>query len=151
MHHLCCIDSDGVSCSASVALTARIGTVGIAFLAAIATIAAGTPGTARAAANDAQSMQFSASPTSGPAPLTVKFCASAGISIDFGDGTSSGMGGVQDGDCPAGLSSYTSHTYTRPGVYRLRGSPCPGSALHPACAEAASQAGMISIIVTGSR
>ena len=50
---------------------------------------------------------FIASPTFGKAPLTVTFCSIAGVGIDFGDGTSSGMDMAQSGDCPAG-SSFTS-------------------------------------------
>jgi hypothetical protein len=41
----------------------------------------------------AQTVHFTAAPIAGPTPLIVRFCASAGISIDFGDGTSSGMQG----------------------------------------------------------
>src|SRR5437667_5400024 len=67
----------------------------------------------------AQLASFSAVPQSGPAPLAVKFCASAGVVIDFGDGTHSGMGAAAPGECPAGLNSYVSHTYTIPGEYRL--------------------------------
>lgn len=105
---------------------------------------------AQPAANDAQYTQFTASPTSGVAPLTVRFCASAGISLDFGDGSGSGMGVPLNGDCPPGLSTYVSHTYTVPGTYHLRGLPCPSSMLHPECGQAAAQAGLVTIAVTGA-
>jgi len=82
--------------------------------------------------------------------LTVKFCSSAGIVINFGDGTSSGMGAARDSDCPTGFSSFASHTYAAHGIYRLRGFPCPSSKLHPACAEAAAQASAMTIEVTGA-
>ena len=116
----------------------------------IATVITLSGPAAWSATDDSHSPQFTASPVAGPAPLTVKFCASAGIAIDFGDGTSSGMGPAQRGDCPPGLASSASHTYTRPGSYRLRGSPCPSSMLHPECGEAAAQAGAITIVVTGA-
>jgi len=93
----------------------------------------------------AQTVHFTASPTSGPAPLTVKFCASAGIVIDFGDGTRSGMQGARGGACPAGLSTYVLHTYTAPGTYHLRGFPCPSSMLNPECGEAAGQAAGVTV------
>jgi PKD repeat protein len=97
---------------------------------------------AQMSASGAQAESFSASPRSGPAPLTVKFCASAGVVIDFGDGTRSGMGAAGPGDCPAGLGSlgsYVSHTYTTPGEYRLSALPCPG--IHAAaCGPPAAQA-----------
>jgi PKD domain len=118
----------------------------IAALAALGAL--GAPSAAKDAQKEAQSVQFTASPTSGPAPLTVKFCASAGISIVFGDGTSSGMGSAQDGNCSAGLSWYTSHTYTAPGTYRLRGFPCPSSMFHTECGQAAAQANGVIITVT---
>jgi hypothetical protein len=93
---------------------------------------------------------FTASPTSGPAPLTVKFCASAGIGIDFGDGMSSGMGIAQSADCPAGETSYTTHTYTAPGTYQLRGLPCP-SQHDIVCGGVAAQASATTITVTPAR
>ncbi len=89
---------------------------------------------------------FAAFPTSGPAPLTVKFCASAGIAIDFGDGTSSAMGKTQNGDCPGNVHSYTSHTYPIPGTYHLHGFPCPSH--NSMCGAVAKKANMITIIVT---
>ena len=96
----------------------------------------------------AQTVHFTAEPSAGPAPLTVKFCASAGIVIDFGDGTRGGMQGARRGDCPAGLSTFALHTYTAPGTYYLRGFPCPSSMLNPECAEAAGQAGTVNVTVT---
>jgi hypothetical protein len=96
----------------------------------------------------AQTVHFTAEPTAGPAPLTVKFCASAGIVIDFGDGTRSGMQGARSGDCPAGLSTFVLHTYTAPGTYHLHGFPCPSSMLNPECGEAAGQAATVSVTVT---
>jgi hypothetical protein len=68
--------------------------------------------------------------------------------IDFGDDARSGMGAAASGDCPAALLSYTTHTYTTPGTYRLRGSACPSSALHRECGDAAAQAGTVTITVT---
>jgi len=84
----------------------------------------------------------------GRAPLTVAFCASAGIGIDFGDGVSSGMGIAQSGDCPEGVTSYTKHTYTAAGTYRLRGTPCPSSTHGAVCGAVAQQASAITITVT---
>lgn len=98
----------------------------------------------------AATVQFSASPQSGPAPLTVSFCASAGIAIDFGDGASGAMRRTMPGDCPPGLSSFVSHIYKIPGIYRLRGMPCPSSVLHPECGQAAEQANAVTIRVTSS-
>ena len=93
------------------------------------------------------SAHFTASPISGRAPLTVTFCASAGIDIDFGDGTSSGLGPPPKDACPAGENSYTTHTYTAAGIYRLRGFPCP-SADSDICGRVAEQAGAVTITVT---
>ena len=90
---------------------------------------------------------FTASPTSGRAPLTVTFCASAGVAIDFGDGTSSAMGLAQSGDCPVGGTSHIKHIYTAAGTYQLRGAPCPGSQ-NTNCGEVAMQASAVKIIVT---
>ena len=98
----------------------------------------------------AQSAHFSASPSSGVAPLTVKFCASAGIGIDFGDGTSGSMGIAQKGDCPPEAFSYTTHTYREPGQYRLRGFPCP-SAHDVVCGQVARLASAITITVMAAR
>jgi hypothetical protein len=90
---------------------------------------------------------FAASPTSGRAPLTVTFCASAGIGLNFGDGTLSQLGIAQSGECPADLTSSVRHTYTAPGTYQLRGFPCPGA--HGAiCGKVAEMAGTVKIIVT---
>lgn len=94
----------------------------------------------------AAAAQFTASPTSGTAPLIVKFCAAAGIAIDFGDGTSSGMQAAAPRDCP-GFSNSAFHMYTRAGIYHLRGGPCPSSALHPECGEAAEEASAVVITV----
>jgi hypothetical protein len=97
-----------------------------------------------------QPPHFAALPTSGPAPLTVTFCASAGIGIDFGDGTSSGMNIAQNGkngNCPTGGSSYATHIYTVPGTYQLRGFPCP-SPNDTICGEVAQQASAVKIAVT---
>lgn len=105
---------------------------------------------AQLAESHAQATQFFAVPTSGRLPLSVTFCASAGIAIDFGDGTSVGMGPAPAGACPAGLSTYALHTYAAPGAYHLRGSPCPSSVLHPGCGEAAVQANEVTITVSGA-
>ncbi len=67
--------------------------------------------------------RFFASPSSGNAPLTVSFSGtvnSAGYSIDFGDGTSSGDVRCGHGGCPPSPSSSsvnTTHAYTSPGTY----------------------------------
>lgn len=91
--------------------------------------------------------RFTASPTSGQAPLTVTFCASAGIGLNFGDGTLSQMGIAQNDECPEGLTSAVRHTYTAPGTYQLRGFPCP-SAHAAICGKVAEMAGTVTIIVT---
>jgi hypothetical protein len=101
-------------------------------------------------ASCAQTSYFAATPTTGRAPLTVMFCASAGTAIDFGDGTSSAMGMAQSGDCPAGGTSYVKHIYTAAGTYQLRGLPCPGSQ-NTNCGEVAKQASAVKIIVTPAR
>ena len=95
----------------------------------------------------AQSPLFSAAPTSGPAPLTVTLCASAGILIDFGDGSRSGLAMPQDGVCATAGSVFVKHTYTMPGTYQLRGFPCP-SPHAEVCEEVAHQASKVSITVT---
>jgi hypothetical protein len=92
---------------------------------------------------------FTATPTSGRAPLMVKFCAMAGITIDFGDGASSGMDIAQSSDCPTGFGSYTTHTYATAGVYQLRGIPCPGVNA-AVCGAAADQASAVKITVTSA-
>jgi hypothetical protein len=119
----------------------------MAGIAAVATIVGGAASRAQSP-GDVQSVHFTATPSSGSAPLTVKFCASAGISIDFGDGTGSGMRGASSGDCPSGLGWYTLHTYAAPGTYRLRGFPCPSSRLHPECGLSATAASQVTITVT---
>ena len=96
---------------------------------------------------EAQSDQFSASPTSGRAPLTVTFCASAGIAIDFGDGSSSGMSIAQSGECPAGSPMTAKHTYAAAGTFQVHGSPCPVAGANP-CGEAARIASTVKITVT---
>ena|SRR5579883_1627579 len=97
----------------------------------------------------AASARFLASPTSGRAPFTVKFCASAGIAIDFGDGASSGMGIAPAGACPADAPMYVTHVYGAPGKYRLHGSPCPVP--DRACGVVAERANAVTIIVRGRR
>jgi len=94
---------------------------------------------------------FIASPTSGPAPLTVKFCASAGISINFGDGAGSGMGASPRGACPSEAPMYATHVYAAPGSYRLLGSPCPSAGGDNVCGEVAQQASAVTIAVTPHR
>lgn len=113
-------------------------------VAAVVVVAAGIVET------EAQSGQFSASPTTGRAPLTVRFCASAGIGIDFGDGSSSGMGIAQSGTCPAGSPMTAKHTYAKPGTFQLRGFPCPSAVDENPCAEVARIAGTVTITVTPS-
>jgi hypothetical protein len=97
-----------------------------------------------------QAASFSATPTSGRAPLTVRFCASAGITIDFGDETSGGMVEATRGECPSGLTASTTHTYTSPGSYQLRGIPCPGVNA-AACGAAAAQANAVKITVMAAQ
>ena len=128
----CCFTMFGrISSAAAMVMFALLGAVG------------GQPSEAIA-----QTVHFTAAPSAGPAPLTVKFCASAGIVIDFGDGIRSGMQGARSGDCPAGLSTFVLHTYTAPGTYHLRGFPCPSSMLNPECGEAAGQAATVNVTVT---
>ena len=95
-----------------------------------------------------QAPYFTASPISGPAPLTVTFCSSAGIGVDFGDGTYS-MGPAPTGACQSGQSGFT-HTYTQPGNYQLRGAPCP-SPHDVVCGGTAEQASAVKITVTSPR
>jgi hypothetical protein len=97
----------------------------------------------------AQAAHFDASPTSGTAPLTVRFCASVGIAIDFGDGTSSAMGMPPSGTCPVG-EVYSTHTYVAPGTFNLRGLPCPGS-LNTNCGEVSQKASAVVITVTAAQ
>jgi PKD repeat protein len=111
------------------------------FIAQLATVVA----LAQSIPSGAQTAHFTASPRSGPAPLTVTFCASAGITIDFGDGTCSGMGTPPSGACAAG-DTYVTHTYVAPGTYQLRGFPCPGVNA-AACGSVAEQASAIHIVV----
>jgi hypothetical protein len=98
-----------------------------------------------------QAPHFTASPTSGQAPLTVTFCASAGIGLDFGDGTGGGMGLAQSGDCPGDSPAMVKHTYARAGTYRLSGFPCPSSARAEICREEARQAATVTITITSAR
>ena len=104
-------------------------------------------GAQAASAQAPDSTYFSASPTSGKAPLIVKFCASSGIGIDFGDGTSGGMGVAPDGTCPRPESAFTTHSYEHPGAYKLKGFPCPGVNA-ASCGAVAGQANAIAIEVT---
>jgi hypothetical protein len=84
---------------------------------------------------------------SGKRPLIVEFCASAGIGIDFGDGTSGGMGIAPEGRCPRPGSVFITHKYESTGAYKLKGFPCPGfNAVH--CGAVASQANAVTIEVT---
>jgi len=99
---------------------------------------------ATTAAHGQQAVQLSASPLSGPAPLTVTFCSSAGIAIDFGDGTISAMDLAQGNECPTGASSHVQHTYAAPGTYQVRGLPCPGSQ-NTNCGETARLASAVRI------
>ncbi len=100
-----------------------------------------------AGAQPVEPAYFSASPMSGKAPLIVEFCASAGIGIDFGDGTSGGMGIAPEGRCPRPGSVSTTHNYQNKGAYKLKGFPCPGvNAVQ--CGAVASQANTIIIEVT---
>lgn len=94
---------------------------------------------------------FTATPTSGQAPLAVTFCASAGIAVDFGDGASSGMGIAQSGECPMPNATIIRHTYAAAGTYRVRGLPCPSATHGTSCGEAAQQASTVTITVTPAR
>jgi|GEM_PF-1157030 PKD repeat protein len=73
---------------------------------------------------------FTASPQSGAAPLTVTFSATRGDTVNFGDGTTgtlSGVipgqcsvttgGGTQTSSCTNGTAGSVSHTYTQNGSY----------------------------------
>ncbi len=69
---------------------------------------------------------FSATPTSGSAPLTVTFkistASAGGDNFDFGDGFNacSIQGAVMDeGGCTAPISTPFTHTYTKPGTYKV--------------------------------
>jgi hypothetical protein len=118
--------------------------INILGLTLIAIIIVTTTGHAQPAESGTQAPHFTASPTSGQAPLTVTFCASAGIGVDFGDGTSS-RGIAPSGACPMGDVSFT-HIYTAAGTYQLRGFPCPSS--HDTiCGEVARQANTVTITV----
>src|SRR3954468_6337833 len=88
---------------------------------------------------------FGASPTSGKAPLVVTFCATAGIGVDFGDGTTAGLSQGPTGICRTGGLSAT-HTYAAAGIYRVKGFPCPGSH-NTDCGEVANQASAVVITV----
>jgi PKD repeat protein len=126
----------------------KISTFGLAVIATMMAMAVGDAQTPKTATPSSGVAYFTAAPTSGQAPLTVTFCAFAGIAIDFGDGTSSAMGMAQGGDCPAGASSMTKHTYVAAGSYQLNGFPCPSSAHGMICGEVAQQAGTVKITVT---
>jgi PKD repeat protein len=104
-------------------------------------------GASFASAQQPEPAYFSASPASGKAPLVVKFCASAGIAIDFGDGTNGSMTIAQEGTCPHPDSVFTTHTYEKAGAYRLRGFPCPGVNASR-CGAVAGQANAVTIEVT---
>ena len=69
----------------------KISTFGLAVIATMMAMAVGDAQTPKTATPSSGVAYFTAAPTSGQAPLTVTFCAFAGIAIDFGDGTSSGM------------------------------------------------------------
>jgi PKD repeat protein len=73
-------------------------------------------------------VNFTATPASGSAPLTVSFSArsvnAAGYTVDFGDGTSGTMQQLlgecvvgAGGPCNGGNDEMTSHTYTQNGTY----------------------------------
>jgi hypothetical protein len=121
-----------------------IRTFGLTLIAGIMTMSVST------VTSHTQPAQFTASPINGKAPLTVTFCSVAGIGIDFGDGTSSGMDMAQSGDCPAGgsFTSMVRHTYTAAGSYQLRGFPCPSSTHGNECGQVARQASAVKITVT---
>jgi|SRR5579872_2594979 len=100
-----------------------------------------------AGAQPVEPAYFSASPKSGKGPLIVEFCASAGIGIDFGDGTTGGMEIAPEGTCPRPGSVFTTHKYENTGSYKLKGFPCPGiNAIQ--CGAVAKQATAIIIEVT---
>jgi PKD repeat protein len=80
---------------------------------------------AMACSGSTQNAAFSASPTSGAAPLAVTFTGPqsvAGDTVDFGDGT---LGTMSPTACPqasssCGSNSMASHTYTAAGTYTAR-------------------------------
>ena len=102
---------------------------------------------------DAKTARFTASPATGRAPLTVTFCSAAGISLNFGDGATSGFGLAKRGDCRllGATAVMVRHTYAKPGTYQLRGMPCPGSSGADVCAAVAQQANGMKIIVRPQR
>lgn len=82
---------------------------------------------------DVKGETYSATPTSGGAPLTVSFSAwsswarTTNVSVDFGDGTSADMQALAGtcvvgggGPCNGGADLHASHTYTSTGVYTAR-------------------------------
>ena len=98
---------------------------------------------------------FSASPTSGTAPLNIVFTTNvSGSTVVFGDGTSApvtancltGLNGSRN--CDTG-SYLTTHTYTTPGTYTatLRGTQCP-STPGLSCAQVITTLGTATITVT---
>ena len=68
------------------------------------------------------SASFTASPTSGAAPLAVKFNIQGSFSvygIDFGDGETIN-GAIMDADCSVAGRCTGTHTYTSPGTYTAK-------------------------------
>lgn len=70
--------------------------------------------------------EFSVNPQTGIAPMTVTFSGvvnSAGYSVDYGDGTSSGDQGCGHGSCPSSpqySNVEVTHTYQSPGTYTAK-------------------------------
>jgi len=76
--------------------------------------------------SDVITANFSGTPTTGTAPLSVHFTGrvnSAGYSVDFGDGSTSGDINCSHGGCPTTPTSSTvnvTHTYGSPGTYTAK-------------------------------
>ena len=115
--------------------------------------------------NNTQAVSFSASPTSGTAPLAVVFRSNTNGTVDFGDGTSDQMSvscinyansGGSSGNCTTLGNYYAGHTYTSAGTYtatlkRTTTNTCT-STLGTSCAawtEMTEVIGTVTITVTG--
>lgn len=71
--------------------------------------------------NNRSTANFSASPTSGKAPLIVKFSGSFGETIEFGDVETSKVSYICTGDKGKEKCSFSiDHTYTSPGIYTAK-------------------------------
>lgn len=124
----------------------------IAMTAPVAEVATSTPQTQKSYQNTAKTPPvapmtavLTATPTSGPAPLTVRFAQTATDNqqafIEYGDGTGCAVDGA--GGESVNCSSKFVHVYTTPGVYVVK--------LHSSRTDAASRPplGTVTITVTG--